>query len=126
MIHIGLAREVEGIWAGFATLRVAEPVVGFHADHDTPGLHVVAGLTAGQIAAEFGADLRAERHGAPILISPRPAGVETEVGASPVVGVDHRRSAVLDAASGRTRGELVAQARVDGPTIDVLTDAIIE
>src|SRR5262245_54183069 len=125
MIHIGLAREVEGVWAGFATVRIAKPIVGFHTDHDTPGLHVVAGLTAGQITAELRANLRAERHAAPILIDPRSAGVEADVGASPVIAVHHGRSAVLDAA-GRTGGELVARARVDCPTLDVLADAIID
>src|SRR5262249_11227658 len=127
MIHIGLAREEEGVWARFAAMRIAEPVVGFHTDHDTPGLHVVAGLTAGEIAAELRLDLRAEGNGPPGLIPPRPTSVQTDVGASPVAApiVYRGRNAVLDAA-GRTLRELVAQARVDAPTIDVLTDAIIE
>src|SRR5262245_41164907 len=75
MIHIGLAREEEGVWARFATLCIAEPVVGFDTDHDTPGLHVVAYLTAGEIAAEVRGNLRAGHHGALVLIPPRPASV---------------------------------------------------
>src|SRR5215467_854891 len=127
MIHIGLAREEESIGTRFAALRVAEPIVGFHTDHDTPRLHVVAGLTAGEIAAELRLHLRAERNVPPVLIPPRPAGVKTDVGASPIAGpvVYRGGNAVLDAA-GRTWSELVAQARVDAPTIDVLTDAIIK
>src|SRR6476661_3630026 len=103
MIHIGLAREEEGVWARFAAVRIAEAVIGFHTDHDTSGLHVVAGLTTGEIAAELGLHLRAERYGPPVLIPPRPASVETDVGASPpaVPGICRGHSAILDAA-GRT------------------------
>src|SRR5947209_3719030 len=99
------------------------PPPTFDTDDRPANPDVVAGLPAperpgkirlhGRTAAEY-----------PALFAPIGPGIETDIGAGPVIPDYRRHPAILDAASAHG-GELVAQACVDAPAFDIVADAIV-